>query len=59
MKLLVTRYIHEPPALSIEAETDYEAAVLARYWVQAKLDKGKGHGVDGFSYIIRFMEVPE
>lgn len=58
MKLSITRYVHEPPALSITPETEYEAAVLSRYWESATLDKGRGdaHSADGFSYVIRFTE---
>lgn len=58
MKLTVTRFVYEPPALTLSAETEYEAAMLSRYWETAQLSKGKGDpgSADGFSYIIRFSE---
>ena len=62
MKLTVTRYMYEPPALAIIPETDYEAAVLSRYWESAQLTKGKAQtaeiSADGFSYGIKFKEAP-
>lgn len=58
MKLHVLRYVYEPPALTIVPETEYEAAILNRYWLNAKLDKGKAdiQSADGFNYTIRFKE---
>ena len=60
MKLVVTRYVYEPPALAVIPETDYEAAVLSRCWEGAELSKGKASGevqsFDGFSYGIKFLE---
>jgi hypothetical protein len=62
MKLTVIRYMYEPPALAIIPETEYEAAVLSRYWEGAELSKGKATGennsADGFSYGIKFKEAP-
>jgi hypothetical protein len=58
MKLSVTSYIYEPPALSITPETEYEAAMLQRYWESAILGKGRGdsNSANGFSYTIKFSE---
>jgi hypothetical protein len=60
MKLKVVRYIYEPPALAIIPETDYEAAVLFRYWESSTISKGRSSGedksADGFSYVITFVE---
>ena len=58
MKLTVVRYMYEPPALAISAETEFEAAVLSRYWAAAELTKGKSdtNSADGFSYLIKFKE---
>jgi len=61
MKLSVTNYVYEPPALTITPETEYEASVLSRYWDTAKLDKGIAAGsllsANGFSYSIKFSEL--
>ena len=58
MKLIVDRFVYEPPGLSIIPETDFEAALLARYWESAKLTKGKAGSfppsADGFSYGVKF-----
>jgi hypothetical protein len=58
MKLVVNRFVYEAPSLSVIPETDYEAAVLARYWETAKLSIGKssGESANGSSYGIKFME---
>jgi hypothetical protein len=60
MKLKVVRFVYAPPALAIIPETDFEAAVLSRYWESATLSKGMSSNVDksadGFSYTISFAE---
>ncbi len=57
MKLSVTAYVYEPPALTITPETEYESAILSRYWESAKLGKGCAReSADGFSYTIKFSE---
>jgi len=58
MKLTVTSFVYEPPCLAVEPETDYEAAVLERYWATAKLTVGKGsfESANGKSYGIQFTE---
>jgi hypothetical protein len=50
--------MYEPPALSITPETEYESAMLRRYWESAQLGKGKADlpSADGFSYTIKFSE---
>lgn len=59
MKLLVDRFAHEPPGLSIIPETDYEAALLSRYWETSKLSKGRANteskSADGFCYSLKFQ----
>lgn len=63
MKLSITSYVYEPPALTITPETDYEAAVLRRYWQTARLETGKAsaeeQSANGFAYTIRFIEPPK
>lgn len=58
MKLHVTKFVHEPPGLSVTPETDYEAALLSRYWETARLSIGMASSelssADGRSYGIRF-----
>lgn len=60
MKLEIERYMYEPPGLSIIPETDFEAAVLARYWETAVLSKGRAgnesKSVNGCCYTIKFVE---
>lgn len=59
MKLIVDRFVYGPPGLSVIAETDFEAAILARYWKNAVLTKGAASdpkSFDGFSYGIQFVE---
>ena len=59
MKLIVDRFVHEPPGLSLIPETEYEAAILAKYWESAKLSKGRAssasNSADGFSYSIKLQ----
>ena len=47
VKLIVSRLVYEAPELALIPETDYEAAVLARYWDGAKLTKGRAKSEDG------------
>ncbi len=60
MKLVVDRFVYEPPGLSIIPETEYEAAVLARCWTSAKLGTGRASGEskssNGQCYTIKFVE---
>lgn len=61
MKLVVTDYVYEPPSIAILPETEYEAAVLRRYWDNgAVLEKGKARSQDGsfngYAYGIKFKE---
>lgn len=61
MKLVIDRFVHEPPGISIIPETDYEAAVLNRYWESgANLSIGRAssehHSTDGRCYSIKFVE---
>jgi hypothetical protein len=61
MKLVIDRFVYEPPGISIIPETDYEAAVLNRYWERgANLSIGcassEHHSVDGRCYSIKFVE---
>lgn len=62
MKLIVDRYEYEAPGLSLVPETDYEAAVLHRYWKSAQLNFGRAKSSDnsanGFCYSIKFIEPP-
>lgn len=60
MKLSVTSYVYEPPALTITPETEYGAAVLHRYWKTAELKIGKaiGESANGLCYEIKFIEPP-
>lgn len=63
MKLSITKFVYEPPALTITPETEYEAAVLSRYWETAKLTKGKAPSelgsANGCTYGIKFEEPPK
>ena len=60
MKLEIVKYVYEPPGLAIIPETDFEAAVLHRYWASAVLSKGKAGGesksANGLNYVIKFAE---
>jgi hypothetical protein len=60
MKLVVTRYVNESPALAVIPESEYEAAVLSRYWRGAELSRVRASSVDesadGFCYSIKFRE---
>jgi len=60
VKLIVDRFFHEPPGLAIIPETEYEAAVLARYWTSATLSRGRAASVvnsaDGCCYTVKFSE---
>jgi hypothetical protein len=60
MKLVVDKFMYEAPGLSIIPETEFEAAVLQRYWGTARLSKGRAtsesRSVNGFSYSIKFVE---
>lgn len=63
MKLVIDRYVHEPPGIAIIPETEFEAAVLSRYWKTENMLLSKGRAKtedkssDGFSYGIKFREV--
>ena len=63
MRLVVVRYKFEPPGISIVPDTDYEAAVLSRYWESAKLSQGSASDTDnsanGLTYSIKFVEPGE
>jgi hypothetical protein len=58
MKLNVVRFVYEAPGLEIIPETEYEAAVLSRYWESAKLSTGRASpevkSANGLSYGIKF-----
>ena len=58
MKLNVVKFVYEAPALEIIPETEYEAAVLHRYWEKAELTTGRAssgvNSVNGVSYGIKF-----
>jgi len=57
VKLTVVRFVYEPPALQITPETEYESAVLQRYWAHAELTVGKAdESFNGWGYGIRFKE---
>ena len=60
MKLIVDKFVYEPPGLSIIPETEYEAAVLARYWESASLGHGRAtsaaNSADGRCYTLKFAE---
>ena len=60
MKLVVDKFVYEAPGLSVIPETDYEAAILARYWQTAQLSVGKATGsqqsANGLGYSIKFAE---
>ena len=60
MKLLINRFVHEPPGLSIVPETEFEAAVLSQYWESATLTIGRAssdsHSADEHAYGIKFRE---
>ncbi len=60
MKLVIDNFMYEPPGLSIIPETDYEAAVLARYWKTAVLSMGRASSdvksANGHGYTIKFKE---
>ena len=59
MKLVVNDFVHEMAGLSVVPETEYEAAILNRYWETAKLSKGrassKDHSANGWSYSLKFV----
>ena len=62
MKLVVDKFVYGMPGLSLIPETDFEAAMLQRYWETAKLSKGKGPGnqsCNELSYQIKFQEPPK
>lgn len=58
MKLVVNKYTHEPPEMAIIPETEYEAAILQRYWDTAELTVGKSYfengSINGYAYGIKF-----
>jgi len=60
VKLLVDRFVYEPPGLSIVPETEFEAAVLSRYWESATLTIGRAlsdsNSADGRAYVVKFHE---
>jgi hypothetical protein len=59
VKLVVNRFVYEPPGLAIIPETDFEAAMLSKYWESAVLSKGRAcsesKSVDGWSYGIKLQ----
>ncbi len=63
MKLIIDKFVYEPPGLSIIPETDYEAAVLERYWKSAALSTGRACSetlsANGKGYTIKFKEPKE
>ena len=58
MKIVVDRFVHEPPGISIVPETDYEAAVLSAYWESAKFSTGRSkledQSANGRCYSVTF-----
>lgn len=60
MKLVVDKFMHESPGLSVIPETEYEAAVLARYWKTAVLSTGcaspHAESANGHCYTVKFVE---
>ena len=60
MKLVVDRFTYEPPGISIIPETEFEAAVLSRYFESSKLSRGRAasecKSADGFCYSLKFVE---
>ena len=60
MKLIIDRLMYAAPAISIIPETDYEAAVLSRYWDKATLSTVRAHtehrSANGFCYSIRLVD---
>lgn len=62
MKLVVDRFIHEPPGISIVPETEFEAAILSRYWKDETLVVSIGRAssqflsADGRCYSLKFSE---
>lgn len=61
MKLVVDRFVYEPPGISIIPQTEFEAAMLARYWPdKAVLSVGRAssenNSANGHCYSIKFVE---
>ena len=60
MKLQTDSYVYEAPGISIIPETEFEAAVLCRYWKTAKLSVGRANSAinssNGCAYSIKFTE---
>ena len=58
MKLVVDRFLYDPPGLSVIPETDFEAAILARYWESATLSTGRASSetksANGHCYSVQF-----
>lgn len=63
MKLVVNAYVYEPPGIAIIPETEFEAAVLNRYWETAELGKGRANSehasANGSAYSVKFKEPPK
>lgn len=61
MKLVVDQFVYEAPGISIIPETEYEAAVLNKYWPGAQLSIGRAssqhHSADGRCYSIKLAGV--
>lgn len=60
MKLNVVKFCYEAPALEIIPETEFEAAMLSRYWETAILSVGVAaselESANGYGYGIKFIE---
>ena len=59
MKLIVDRFVYEAPGISIIPETEYEAAVLNKYWTGAQLSIGRAssqyNSADGRCYSVKLV----
>lgn len=60
MKLVIDKFVHEAPGISIIPETEYEAAVLNRCWPVAELSIGvassQHNSADGRCYSIKLVQ---
>lgn len=60
MKLVIDKFVYEAPGMAVIPETEYEAAMLLRYWPTATLSIGRANSehnsADGRSYSIKFAE---
>lgn len=62
MKLVIQNFMYENPGIAIIPETEYEAAVLSRFWKAGKLTISTGRAsseaksANGLCYGIKFRE---